>query len=595
MGKYVHGFDDGTNNGIVTTIRSSYGWAHVDVKIPPRLVVRRPFVPPYDTGFFRKNTSFPIYGAELREGFAAHLDELRLADPAPGYTFVPCIERFQLLLKVTGPGIDVTKNIYTLHHHFDFQLPTGWDGEIRFQYTQTIPNFSSSYIYQANRDYPDDGAYTSGVSTSYVDTIWTNNFFWTWSFADFTYAVPSVDRVLEVMGFNDAPRLSQIAVPPEATSVRLSAYGAAGSIGKFCEKVAVEVPVSQMLPRMLLTCDFPDTVADESHAICRYIDRANTTYGGGTLKDKVRADSMCTIRRISCDGMKEPTECREYKPWRKCAFLAAKEFFDYDATTGVLTINDEDIQKFFNLNDGLAYRPYYAWKGPRPDWDKLHSEAFHACKTAPMYYCHRFENAEVHPHAQPCFARHTSSLPWALVGQNNIWRYVRPNNTIDLSCAERNWGEVVLKAHDIAATNPCNLWPDEKTVLGASLVHEGQPNLAPGFYLPQDLPDGAYEVWAYAKNTSALPLIIEADYPRRIRGQHREGATWTIPANTEYGWVRCQAIVGVNTACALDHQLGGGARVRISLKNGAGGFIITGSIYESGGEFALRSLYFERI
>lgn len=588
MSEFVNGYDDGTNGGIVTKVVSSYGMAHVEVLVPKKTFFRK-YVgvggPGYDASYNSgRGYSFATYLANVHEGFIARdaategiIDESQRN-----------MKRFTLMLTVTGAGIKHSETFRTMRHHFDMPLPRGFNGALNFAYSVVPIDVSQTLPYQESRTYLDENGQWAGVTGNNpgIEVYSGANLIdWHFNFTSFSYTPPNSDRIIEVMGTGDAPVVEQIAIPDNSTSLRLAAYGAAGVVGKLMDDVALEIPVSQWLPQMLLSCDFPEQTLDSKHMVCRYVDRAN-----GSGKTQPSATSTCTLRRCNCDGYRTSEECSSYKPAKKCPFLLAKEVFDYDAAKGTLQINDEDVKYFLNLNSGLGYIPFWAWRGARPDWDKQAGAAWEAITQAPMFYCHRFENAADHPHALPCYARYTSKLPWALVGQNNFWRYVRSNDSLDLSCIEKNWKEAVLKNIDVAATNPQNTWVDEKTILASEVVHVGKPDLAPATYLPLNLPEGNYEVWAYVKNTSGLPLVLTADYPRKLK--HKEHtAKWFVPASAEAAWVQLVSMA-TNAAAA---QLSGGARLCFGIENGAGGNLITGATLNNGGEFSFVSLYIERI
>jgi hypothetical protein len=185
-------------------------------------------------------------------------------------------------------------------------------------------------------------------------------------------------------------------------------------------------------------------------------------------------------------------------------------------------------------------------------------------------------------------------MPWAVVGGQNFWRYVKPGGTLHFGMLERNWDEAVLKNHDIAATNPMNSWPDEKTVLGSHVVYEGRPELSPSTYLPYDLPEGPYEVWAYVKNTSGIPHVLKADYPRDLHTAKLPDAAWIIPAASGWGWVKLQPFKPGFGAQTVEHNLSGGARLWFNIDPYVGGQIV-GSALNNGGELAFKSLYLERV
>jgi hypothetical protein len=556
MSIHVNGVDTGVNNGIVTTIRSAYGYAHISVKLPDTLMAR-------DVYPANSPSNVP---AHLNNGFIASAD----ADCDPSVEW-PRIYRFIMTLTITGTGINLKYTFSSKKFKCDFKLPVGWNGVLNFSYTTALYAGGPGW----------ETAYKIGEKPGYPNANHWNRLGIVWAYSSFNYTIPVSDRIIRSVDAASAFEVRDLAIPANATELRLATYSASGLTAKLMDDVALEIPVSKWLPKMLNVCDWitGETVS-ESQALCRFVHR----------KGEVESPTWsCRLRRIACDGHKSKDQCASYLPLPKCMFIMARELLDYDAPSGTVTINDDKVKHVFNQKTGLGFIPTDVWRFANEDLKVIQTASMAAVDRAASFYCHKFERPEDHPNALPCYASEYTKMPWALMGQNTFWRYVRDDLTLDLTCAERNWQEIVLRNHDIPLSNPTNMWPDESQIVGAIAIYEGKPDLAPTYNLPDDVPNGLYDVWMYVKNTSQLPLALTCKYPRKFEDIQQVAPVWQIPASSDFAWVK------LIPSGATVNALSGGAKLGIDILNGSFGINLTGAHFDIDGEFAFRSLYIERV
>lgn len=567
MSEFVYGSNTGLNNGVVTVVKSALGWAHVKVTLPDSVKAER-----WDHG--APQAGWGPYEAVLRNGLIAVLK-----DDMSGAVPVPRMFRFEFNVTITGAGIRFTRSFTTKKFEFDIKLPVGWNGQLQFSYS--VNKYYGSWDTNFNlEDFPNSAVASLPINPSMWDQFWI--FF---EYTEFNYTPPMTDRILEVMGQEDAPLLRSIAIPDDATSLRLGTYNARGAEAKLLDAVQLEIPVSQWTPLMLNLCDqyVPSGFAEEQR-ICRYISRKGLSLTDGWV---------CRLRRIRCDGFKEPAECTQYSPLPKCAFLLARDLFTVDAEAGTIQVDDDQYKGIFSTKSGMGFVPSTAWRFSNEDLVSLQAGVYDAMDHIAHHYCHKFDNPADYPNALPCYASRHAAMPWSVVGQNTFWRYVKPNGDLDLTCNEAPYAEILLKTKDVPTSNPQNKWPSEAEILAGSVYYESKPDLSPTCVLPYSVPGGAYDLWLHCKNTTGMPVALSGAYPRKIKDlAEATSVAWAVPVSADYAWVK---LTPIRPQAGAALQIGGGLMLQFGIDPSIGGAQIPGSAFDNGGEFAFTSLYIERV
>lgn len=537
MGRILNGYDDGSNGGVVSSITYGVGWGDLHLKLPA--VVR---VGTMWGGILTMTGEL----ADLHDGFIASKQNDKEK-----------VSRFTCVVAITGSGVDVRHRFRQREVQIPFPLPRGFIGTVTV--SLTVEKEQNSYYDHREKltrewwDFEPVFAYSTFQATF-----------------DNAALATEVDQ-------KDVLELSELAVPNGATALEIKSLYAQGMVGKLIDRIELEIPARQFLPQLLLLCTFQEPDGNSpGMSTCRYLERDSLA---------PRSSWVCKPRRITCSGAR--SDCSLYSPFKKCQFIRARELFNYNSADGTLTIDNNGIAKCFDTKDGMGFVPYGAWRGAKDDMLDLFGNLFDALNHGASYYCHKFESQAAHPQLLPCHASQAGVMPWQIVGSQTLWRYVNADNSLDLTCSAGTHTELVLKTEDIPLVNYQD-FPGEATAKATGGVwYTGNPSLAPAAYLPKDLPPGQYGVWAYMKNTTGLgsALCLQVNAQNSVGGTDLLGASQeafcAIPAAPAYAWVQLHAALPLQPFARLTFGM-----QRTTVPSGA---------FDAGGEFAVRSIYLERV
>lgn len=551
MGNHVIGNDTGTNNGLITTIRTTYGWAHVSIDVPERL-----------WGYIGRLTDptkeFP---AQLYDGFVAVCDDPEY-DPTKSI-----IRRFNFKVVVTGAGVEYEHRF--TQRHTEFTVPTS--------------------------KLPDGNNLTFAITEEpFVATRWGFNMSWgafriAWAFTNFVVPISQADRDIDFDDLRGIRKLTSIDVPTGSTRMRLACQDTPNVVGTVIDSVKLELPAREWMPTIHDVCDFWQNEDNAGGAsICRYLSRKDDIDQSGNMFG-------CKLRQTQCSGYRSVEECSYYQPNRKCSFILAKELFTYNPASGCMEIDETMIKQVLNGKTGFGFMPTSAWRGLKDDLSELQNNFFAAVKHASKYFCHRFETQVDNPHLLPCYCSKGAAMPFAQVGNTNIWRFIDADGILDTSYSTRTHVRIKIKNADIAITNPEAKWPgNAEDGVQSSVWYAAKPALEPRVYLPVDLPSGYYDVYAYINNDSELPWGLDARYASPLKesdGDFYKKSTQRMlfPQSSGWEWKKLTASQGV----AFTPVLTGGMLLEMKMYLGAASLIW--DRFDTGGQFQFTSLYIERV
>jgi hypothetical protein len=368
-----------------------------------------------------------------------------------------------------------------------------------------------------------------------------------------------------------------IRVPAGSTEVRLVAYGGEGLTAKLLDGVALELPAAEWYAGVVDVCGMIDAAGEPTtRARCKYVER---TTG---------APWRCQLYTIHCDGHREG--CGAYRANPGChAWKCVGETL-FPVTDGIMEISDATVGRLFDQYDGLGLVPWSEWRGTHLEWLEHYGAIMHGLTHPTRHWCHKF--GTITTNALPCFASQSAGLPALLMQDRALWRYVKANTTLNTAMTKGGHVEVVLKGADIPLHNPADYGggPDAAATAISGLEIRVDGSMQPRCYLPEDFPEGEYDVWAYCKHTLGFPVALVAESTLDTTGVSQPASRWKIPAAANYGWV--QLTPGPkNPAPVLSPFM----RLRFAVDPAGLGESLDLAAFNRAGEFAFKSLYLERV
>lgn len=333
----------------------------------------------------------------------------------------------------------------------------------------------------------------------------------------------------------DAEMATSIVVPNGSVAVRLLPIKGVDAVGALIERVELEIPARSWLPETGYDCSayYSTLQSSDGNPACVY-----HAYGLAQAVDSTWTQS-CSRNVGSCPGYR--ADCPMYRPRKTCAaFLARQEFLSQD---GVPEVTENNLHVLLSAKNGFGLVPAAFVINN----NAAGTGAFGGMDHASKFYCHLHESPPTGDQVQPCWQSASLGCGRGRLTDGVFWRYVQPDNSVDLEFASKNHNKITLRTSDVPATKPAagsapTMLPENVKfgILTKTLGSRANPFVR----LPQDLPEGFYEAWFYYKHTLPYTVTISAqqiaDHRGTTAGPPALGnaalRSWTVPQQASLGW-----------------------------------------------------------
>jgi len=531
--QYTSGVDTGTNNAIVHKVSVVNGKVSVKTTLPPRV-----------------RFSDGITVGTLHPFLSADPDDGQGVDGGIRYYF-------ELIASFPNVKWQVKKRFFTGELEFGFTIPPGAAPRLKLVVGgSAIANTTSPRV---------TVGFTNGEAT-----------------IDLTAESVNLD------GLSGDP-IYVDDLPVTTDELQFVHYGKGGQTIKLHDKISLELPVQAWRSAATNPCSWTPTMS---------------TKAGRQLCKWFMSNTKCRRLVDTCNGYRD--DCVAYVANDKCDMRRAREI--WGVGDEFLKVTEANLKHLFSKRTGFGYLAEGSIPGYNPEaqdgqeFGLLNStqfadrSIFAMLVQAAVYGCHKFDSS-IPDGCGRCYASNALELSIKRATDLPIWRYVKADGRLDLTYTSMQHVELKLKTEDVPVSyqgiTAFNRDPQAKNYTPHFRPMGG---FEPEAFLPPDLPDGQYEVWAYCRNTIGLDMYLAVLPPYSIEwqkyktmaehigliSQNKDVQMHQFPVAANYGWVKL-----ADNAVLAD-------LARLSL------FVDqkdpdAPAAFQSPGEFAIKSLYIERV